>query len=439
MTRLALLLFLALTPAALVAQQDAAARLLARADSAFEAGDSASARAAYLELLRLDPEQSRAVFQLARLQPPGSGEQLRLLRRYTELEPQDAWGWASLGDARVDAGDEDGARAAYRRARALAPDDADIVASLAALQPAASPRRMTLEPLVRVASDSDGSRLLRTGAAASVTFASSSRIAVDAARLTVDGAAATVSGWDAGLFGEWRPSAPFLLSGRAGMISARGEIGGADVREPTLQARMRWRPQHGPALELRARHEPLSATPELLALPVVLSEARAVVELPLAGPLYVRGVGRYGGLRDDVNTNTRLMWGAGPVIRLGPAFELNALAGRSSYAEPSAGGYFAPERVDLIDAGFYWEREGDALVLALDAGGGIERITRFHEPAGDWARALRLWSQATWWLSPAAALRVEAEAYDTRAGEVVVAEGAAWRWGSLGVSVVVRR
>lgn len=436
MKRLALLLWLALTPAALSAQQDAAARLLARADAAFEAGDSAAARAAYLELLRLDPEQSRAVFQLARLQPPGSGEQVRLLHRYTELEPQDAWGWASLGDALVDAGDEDAARAAYRRARAHAPDDADIAASLGALQPDASPRRMTLEPLVRVASDSDGSRLLRTGAAASVTIAARSRIAVDAARLTVDGTSA-VSGWDAGLFGEWRPAAPFLLSARAGMISAQSETGGADVREPTLQARMRWRPQHGPALELRARHEPLTATPELLALPVVLSEARAVVELPLAGPLYARGVGRYGRLRDDVNTNTRLMWGAGPVIRLGPAFELNALVGRSSYAEPSASRYFAPERVDLIDAGFYWEREGDALVLALDAGGGIERITRFHEPAGDWARALRLWSQATWWLTPAAALRVEAEAYDTRAGEVVVAEGA-WRWASLGASVVIR-
>jgi uncharacterized membrane-anchored protein len=88
MTRVVLLFGLLLTPSALTGQQPDAARSLARADAALRAGDSTAARAAYRQLLRYDPDHSRATYQLAQLEPPGSAEQLRLLRRYTKLEPR---------------------------------------------------------------------------------------------------------------------------------------------------------------------------------------------------------------------------------------------------------------------------------------------------------------------------------------------------------------
>jgi hypothetical protein len=437
---LALILALPLAPAPLGAQQTDAARLLAHADSAFRAGDTIAARTAYRELLRLDPSHSRATYQLAMLEAAGSAEQLRLLRRYTELEPADAWGFLALGDAWLDAGSRDDARAAYQHARALAPDDAGIAAAIAALERAPSRRRLTFEPAARAARDSDDSRLERVGASVTLAPGTRSRIGVEAGRLRVSGTAAQVDGWDAVAHAEWRPSAALLLGGRGGLVHARDPIARTSVREPVFQARARWRPVRGPSLELRARHEPMTATAELLAAPVVLTELRATAELPILGPLHARGVARHGRLRDPLDSNTRTLYGVGPVLRLSPALEVNALAARSGYARPSTAGYFAPDRVDLIDTGLYWEHEGDGpVVIALDAGVGLERIQRFAEPAGSWGRALRLWSQTSWWVSSAAAIRIEAEAYDTRAGDVVAADGSGWRWGSLTASLVIRR
>ncbi|MGH7447853.1 MAG: hypothetical protein ACREK1_10460, partial [Longimicrobiales bacterium] len=94
-----LLVVLALiAPASGDAQQPNAQQLLARADAAIERGDTATARAAYRATLEV-AELARALYQLARLEDAGSAGQIRLLRRYTELVPEDAWGFAALGEA----------------------------------------------------------------------------------------------------------------------------------------------------------------------------------------------------------------------------------------------------------------------------------------------------------------------------------------------------
>ncbi|HUG42449.1 MAG TPA: hypothetical protein VMM12_18445 [Longimicrobiales bacterium] len=452
------------------AQEPEAARLLARADSAFEAGDRAAARVGYGEVLRLDPYRSRAVYQLGRLQPPGSAEQIHLFRRYTALEPEDAWGFAALGDACRDAGSVDDARAAYRQGLAIAPDAADIRAALAALPGTSPARAFSFEPHARDARDSDGNRTTEMGGGAAVRVGAGS-IGIDAARVVVGDGVTSFDGWTAALDGEVRPRRALLLAARAGVLSVRDAATDAALTRPVGQARLRWRPERGVAVELRARHHPVTATPHLLASAVVLSEVRGTAELPLLGPLYARGVARHGALRDRAATqqdtlggpgtgtpggpgtggpggpagpgdpgdvNTRTMVGGGPVLRLTPTLELSAIAGRSGYAHATTAGYFAPESVDILDAGIYWEHEGGRILFALDAGGGLERVKPFGAPRGGWGRSLRLWSRLDWSFGPAAALALEAEAYDTRGGEALVATEGGWRWGSLAASLVIR-
>lgn len=446
------------------AQTSGIESILARGDSAFNAGDTAVARTAYTRALSLDAYRSRAVYQLARLEPPGSREQIRLFQRYTELEPGDAWGFAALGDAHRDAGDIDEARAAYREGLGIAPDAADIREALEALPRPARGRSFSVEPQVGGAGDSDGTRTTRLGASATVAIGAGGAFGLGGARITLEDDIGRVEGWTATVDARARPLRPLHLAGQAGLLSAHDAATGTTIVEPVAQARIRWRPEQGFAVELRARHGPITATPGLLAGPVVLSEARGTAELPVVGGLYVRAVGRLGALRSPgvtdpgtggpgmgrpgtgggamaqpAVTNTRAMVGAGPVFRLLPGLEVSALAGRSGYADSAAASYFAPDRVDLVDAGVYWEHERGPFVIALDAGGGLERVQPFNAPSGDWGRALRLWSQVAWTLGPAAALRLELEGYDTRGGDAVVMTAGGWRWWSIGAALVLRR
>lgn len=439
-------------------------RILARADAALQAGDTARARAGYAQVRNLDPYQSRAVYQLGRIEPPGSREQIRLFRRYTELEPDDAWGFAALGNAYRDAGATENARAAYRRGLAIAPDAADIRQALEGLHEPARRRSFSVVPLVRASGDSDGSRSSQIGASARVALGIDATVSFGAARLALEDALGTVSGWTATVEARARPLRPLLLTGQAGLVSVEDALTGTAIQQPLAQARMRWRPEHGVALELRVQHGPLMATPGLLAAPVVRSEVRGTAELPVAGPVYARAVGRYGALRSpgaaiqtgpggsgmgrpgwggggataSAVTNTRAMIGGGSVLRLLPGLEVSALAARSGYADSAAAGYFAPERVDILDTGIYWEHERGPFAIALDTGGGLERVKPFDAGRGEWGRALRLWSQIFWALGPAAALRVELEGYDTQGGEAVITNTGGWQWWSVGAALVLR-
>jgi hypothetical protein len=425
-------------PAGATAQTGDAAQLLGHADAAFRAGDTAAARAGYEAVLRVEPDNSRAVYQLALLLPAGAADRIRLLRRYTALEPADAWGHVALGEAYEHAGEEAAAREAYATALALAPGDAEIRAAHARLDARARRGRLAFAPGGRMTGDSDRNRTARAEISGAITVADGMSVGLAAAHVQVTDGVANVSGWEGVLTGEWQPDRALLVLARAGALAVSDDAG-ASAHEPIVHARLRWRPERGPAADVRVRHEPLTGTPRLLATPVVLSEGRAVVELPVLSALHARGHARHGRLRADVEANTRTSFGGGPVLRLTPALELNASGTRLSYARPSAAGYFAPRQVDALDAGLYLEHYGWwPLTLALDIGAGAERVTRFGAPAGGWQPALRLWSQLSREFARGGELRLELEAYETQTGEVPEDRPGAWRWGALAFSVHLR-
>lgn len=113
-----------------VAAQDssALARRLARADSAFAAGDAIMAAREYAAALAVDPENSRATYRLADLSKRRDPvEALRLFRRYVALEPDDPWGYMAVGDALARSGSYGAALRSYDDALRLAPGERDAV------------------------------------------------------------------------------------------------------------------------------------------------------------------------------------------------------------------------------------------------------------------------------------------------------------------------
>ena len=106
----------------------ALARRLARADSAFAAGDATTAAREYAAALAIDPENSRATYRLANLSkrrdPVGA---LRLFRRYVALEPSDPWGYMAVGDVLARSGSYGDALRSYDDALRIAPGERDAV------------------------------------------------------------------------------------------------------------------------------------------------------------------------------------------------------------------------------------------------------------------------------------------------------------------------
>ena len=100
--------------------------VMAVADSAFNRGDFVRAKLAYVRILKTDPNNSRAAYQLGRLMPQGSEEAILFFRRYVLLEPQDPWGHMALGDALAKAGRLPQARRRYEHAIKLAPKERDV-------------------------------------------------------------------------------------------------------------------------------------------------------------------------------------------------------------------------------------------------------------------------------------------------------------------------
>lgn len=101
-------------------------KVLARADSAYAAGDRTLARALYAEALARDSALSRAAFRLAQLETSPE-RALALYRHYEALEPRDPWGFMAEGDllGRMERYRE--AQVAYTRAASVAPDERDVV------------------------------------------------------------------------------------------------------------------------------------------------------------------------------------------------------------------------------------------------------------------------------------------------------------------------
>ena len=189
-------------------------------------------------------------------------------------------------------------------------------------------------------------------------------------------------------------------------------------------------------MELRAAQNPLVATPGLVAQPVELAEIKGSVDVLLSGPFRARARGQSGRLEAATDVNHRSGYQLGPVYRWRPAAELGVFYSELGYEHPTAAGYFAPRRVQVIELGTYLEYEGLwPLTFALDAGAGQQRVTRQGEAAGDWIGASRLWGLVSWALKPGMSLELELEHYDSPVAGNGVTPTANWSFNSATLSL----
>ena len=484
----------------LLASHPAAAQtLLQRADAAYSAGERETARGLYRAVLASDPDNSRAVFQLARLLPQGSAESVALLRRYVKLEPRDAWGYMALGDALAKTGAVDDAIAQYGTARRIAPAESDVYVGLGrilrdagraddlvdnnerwvaaqpknsdawfelgrarqrakryaeaadayaaayairkderseqALDAALAESGPSLRPFFGLANDTDQNRIKRWGLDAEWQLTPRSRWGLHAERAEVWDPLSSGTMDSLAAFAKWQPLSQLRLDALAG--AAQLYTAQTNVYRPLGGLRLRWnRPAEGPAVEIRATQNPLLATPGLIAQPVELKEIKAGLDLPLQGPIRARARGQAGVLDSPIDVNHRSGYQVGPVYRWRPAAEVGVFYSRLGYEHATTAGYFAPELAETIEIGTYIEYyDLWPFTFAVDAGAGQQRVQKFGEDVRNWIATYRLWGMVSYALKPGVSLDLEVEHYDSPIAGNAVAPTANWRYNAALLSV----
>jgi tetratricopeptide (TPR) repeat protein len=330
---------------------------LARADSAWNAGDRVLARQLYTEVVAANPDQSHAIFRLAQLESAPS-KTLQLYERYAKLEPKDAWGQMAVGDALARLHRYGEALDAYDHAQQLAPGERDVVVGRArilsragqteasaetlamwvaqhdgdaeawellgrerlrmgrpggaatAFQRAQSLGRTSgaveriagaraqaspaVEPTVGYLTDSDGNHAMRLGGLSEIVAQDGLRVSIGGHYTAVGDATQTINEGDGIVRLSARPRSTVQLQLQGGASRVGGTTTAASWTAGVGEARLRLRaPLSGPSLDLRAQRVVLDASPLLLMNQAVRSEARATLELPV-GALRLRGTGRAG-------------------------------------------------------------------------------------------------------------------------------------------------
>jgi Tfp pilus assembly protein PilF len=491
-------LVLVLDPASVESQASKNADIrqhLQQADTAFKDEDSATAEREYRAVINADADNSHAIFRLAQLtQKSNRTEAEELYRRYVELEPSDVWGYLALADflgrdrryveaiklsreavrqapeerdavlgcARLLArsGQTDRAIAMYEQWLHSHPGDAEASHELAreyqragqpgsalvALQRYGSDSRdketvqrleslsritaPAIDPLVAWSRDSDGNTRVRTLIGSDFAAGERTRLQLNVGRTQISDAVETRSFNDFMLTTRWRPRAAFDFDAGAGaMRTSSSEL------IPLANVRARFRaPSDALRLDLRFNRSPMDATPALLVNRIVRNEFQARPDLALSQRFRVRGVGGAALIEGGGDRNQRFIAGAGTAWKTSDAMELSASVTQSSYDHATQAGYFAPKKLQSIDGGTYLEKEGDAFLLALDLGGGVERFQVNGQAFGRWAPVFRGYALLSFRLQPGRELRFEIDSYNTHAGPVVVPTPG-WKYGSVTASL----
>ncbi len=409
------------------------AGLLRQADSAFASGNPALAERLYRQLLKLDGQQSRAVYRLGVLSRDDEVA-LGWFKRYAMLEPDDAWGWLAVGDKSLRVGKTIEAREAYQRAAALAPEAQDVQQHLARGRLLAAP---TIEPIGGCASDSDGNRTWKYGLKGDVARRGGWRLGGLATRSTIgDGTGdATL---DEGLLRlEGRPQMAWRVDFSGGPAQL-APPGANPWTTGVADARIRWRRQ-ATAVEIRVQRLALGTSLLLVANRAMRDEAKLGVELP-AGPLRFRATGTVALIETlGEDDNRRLQGDAALVLPLGWRGEISAQYHRVGFERTSSAGYFAPERVETIEGGAYWDLGGEGAVsFSVDLGAGGQRIAEQGAAVGPWKVALRGWAMLSVNLSRTIQWRTEADAYRAPFAPVGVATTRDWRYSSVSTGLLLR-
>ena len=398
---------------------------------------------------------SREVFAQAAHEPRGSARSVALYQRYVQLEPDDAWGHLALAEALAAARRFDEAFREIDRAEKLAPGEGDVAIVRTRVNRAHRAALPTVKPTALVTRDSDGNTASAFGINGDISIASTARFGLAA----VHGTTATE-----GLSGSIaRGVATFAVVTPA--LRWTSEVGGAQITHdssyttPVGQTHLRWsRGAASPAVDIRVRRAPITAAYSLLRAEALLTEARALVDIPVAGPLKLRATGQLGRVQDQVDpteplpttnrgrrpagnttrpyteTNRRIGMGGGVMTQLSATSELGVTAYRMGYEHEGSGNYFAPEFVDILELSSYTEiYRFDPVTIAFDAGVGVQRAKVFHENVGGITPAARFWGQVSIPLSQYLEIGAEIDAYKSQLS--TVATSASWSSVSGGLSL----
>ncbi len=412
---------------------------MARADSAWAAGDSALAAREFAAVLALDAYNSHATYRLAQLTRGNPEEALRLFKRYVELEPTDAWGYMAVAAALAKGGQYGDAVDWYDRALKLAPDEQEAIAGRARALARARIAAPAITPLVGRTRDSDGNTTERLGASVELGEIHSLRLGVEGARDRISDGVTRAELQQVALRAKWRPHPGTSLDIAAGgtRLDSIAGGGGATI-VPTGRVRARWRSSaHGPALDVRAQRGVVAASPQLVANRVVRTELGIVAELPLARSLKLRGIGRSAALSDSLDVNHRTTLGGIVAVALSPVVEVSGGVHQIRYAHASTAGYFAPRLIQIVEAGTYLELESDGgWLFSLDAGAGAQRVADQGGPIGPWSHAMRGYALIVAPLTPGGgrALQLELEGEDSAVAREAVTAGQ-WRYGAVALSL----
>ncbi len=473
-----------------------AQRATSPADSAWDAGDRNLARRMYANEVAQRPTNSRATFRLAAL-TVDRHHALTLYQRYTQLEPDDAWGWMATGDhlarmgrirdalamydrgARLRPGERDvvigGARvlsrggradaaaAEYERRTAADPNDVEAwegagrewmragrprhairgleravalgsATAAAQLRRARSAAAPDFEPSLAYSGDSDDNRLIRFGLHASGVVFDGARLGVVGLTSRIGDPATDRSIQEGYLTLSARPRITTQITVRAG-AARLDRVTSTPWVTPAVEMRLRWRDSpRGTIIELRGQRVPLGATPLLVENLAMRNEAGASLDVPL-GPFRLRAGGRAGTIRTVSQANSRWQARGAVAVPLAGAGEVSLQYHRLHFAQSSTSGYFAPDQVEMVEAGTAAEFNAGAVSVAMDLGAGAQRVKQFGATVGPWALALRGWGSLAVPIARTAAVLLEAEAYDAPFAAAGVATTANWKYISISMGL----
>ena len=212
-----------------------------------------------------------------------------------------------------------------------------------------------------------------------------------------------------------------------------GSIGGSSATWiATGQLRARWRATASRlGLDLRADRSVIDASPLLVANHVVRGELSGLLSLPVVGPLTLRGIAKAATLSDSLEVNHKTTLTGVMAVAVTPSVELSAQFHQIHYDHASVSGYFAPWQLQVAEAGTYFEIETPgSLVLAVDAGAGVQRVAQQRPRFGSWTPAFRLYAMLDAPLAPGRDFRLELESEDSQVATAAATSGQ-WRYGSV--------
>ena len=410
---------------------------LAVADMLSRLGKSDEALRWSAQALRLGPTERDAVLGQARVLARARRTDAALVayRSWLATHPKDADAWQELSRELVRAGRPGEAVAALERSQALAPNP-QIVQRLAVVRGAAAP---AFTPLVAGSHDSDGNTIWRFGAALELGAAGPARFGLEGSRSHV-GDAARGANLDAlALRTTWQPTAVLRIdaSGGGTRIEQLSWVTGSQATLiPTGQIRARWRaPASRLGVDVRAERTLIDASPQLVSNHLIRTQYSGLVAVPVAGPLTLRAIGKAATLSDPFEVNHKTTFSGVMALTLTPSAEVSAQFHQIHYADSSTSGYFAPWQLQVAEAGTYFEIETPgSLVLAIDAGAGVQRVAKQRPTFGPWTSAFRLYAMLDAPLAPGRDLRLEFDSEDSQVATQIATTAPTsgqWRYVSL--------